>query len=167
MKACRRLIERYRAQLVATGLALCLPAEQAIAAAEEALVTCLSSVENLEDGGDLGPELLRQLRAFAEHVSSRAPQARALEQLTRDGLLRWEHGKGIVLRCELAVAMEALLDALPASSRQTVALRVYAGLEYAEIAALQEISEAEVTAFLSTAMDTIRAALESTREASA
>ena len=76
-----------------------------------------------------------------------------LQRLVQARQVAHEPGKGIVVRCALEDAIEALVSAVPVSSRAVLALRVYADLSYEEIAALLSVDVNEVTHRMVAAME--------------
>jgi hypothetical protein len=156
--AYRQLIERFRAPVVAVGLASLLPPEEAILVAEQTLGSARGLAATAPSEDAFGRILIEHAQNVAQAFAPApgGPLVKpALGALVTSGQVSRRPGAGIAVKGDLTSVVRALIAAVPPEARLSVALRTYAGLDYAGIASLQGLAPARVAHQLATAMETL------------
>ena len=175
MPSDRELIDRYRAgdegafgefyrrhrrPLYALLLAYARHRETAEELLQETFFSLLRGLDRLDGSGDLRPYLARTARNLAiDWLRRKRCGEKALEARAADPLFRPSPGGGVGSSADGAERIGRLLHGLPEEQREAVALKVFLGMTFREIADLTGSPEPTVVSRYRYGIEKLRAAL--------
>lgn len=157
-----RLHDRYAAMIHGLLLAR-LPAEEADDLTQDVFVNAMRKLPSLRDPEALGPWLVTMARRMAAGLHRRRRPLLRLTENTRASCAGPCHRAQHDLTAEAREALAAI-RALPEAYRETLLMRLVAGLSGPEIAARTGLTPGSVRVNLHRGMTLLRARLDATAE---
>ncbi len=151
------LVERFKGRIFAAALVHLGAREDAEDAAQEAFLQAFRSLHGLREPDRFGAWLFGLARnVFADRFRRRRREQARFDELIASGQLERRPGAGVVVRGDVARAVDALLQELDPDQRTALALRLFEERSYREIAELMDTTADGVRGLIYRGMKRLR-----------